>query len=126
MDPRINIISDRVHDFLSSLLADRRKTLFLGIFASFLLHLPFLGLPPQSSHVWRQTNTLAVAVNFSEESMDILRPRVNLREDGDGVTGMQFPSYEWGLAWCFKAFGQGYWVHHLYSLLILFIGGISR
>ena len=45
-------------------------------------------------HVWRQCNTMAVARNFYEEGMDILRPRVDRRGSTDGVTGMQFPSYE--------------------------------
>ncbi len=77
--------------------------LLLGL--HFMLSAPFLGLPPASVHVWRQCNTMAVARNFAEESMNILRPRVDRRNDTDGVTGMQFPSYEWLVAGIYRLFG---------------------
>lgn len=65
---------------------------------NFLLSAPFFSLPPASVHVWRQCNTMAVARNFYEESMNILQPRVDRRNATNGVTGMQFPSYEWLVA----------------------------
>lgn len=93
---------------------------WLGLIISLhvLFHLPFIHLPPCSIHVWRQCNTLAVARNFFEEDNDILRPRVDKRLDTDGVTGMQFPAYEWGLAQIYRITGEHYWVHRVWSLLI--------
>ena len=92
----------------SSLLATDRLPrwfwpLLLGL--NLALHAPFFGLPPASVHVWRQCNTLAVARNFYEEDMNILRPRVDRRNASDGVTGMQFPSYEWAVAAGYQAVG---------------------
>lgn len=72
---------------------------------SFGLHAPFFQLPPSGAHVWRQCNTLAVARNFYEEDMNILRPRVDRRGTTDGVTGMQFPAYEWLVAAGYHAVG---------------------
>ncbi len=72
---------------------------------SFLLHAPFFRLPPTSIHVWRQSNTMAVARNFYDEGMNILKPRVDRRNATDGVTGMQFPSYEWLVAGSYHLFG---------------------
>ena len=72
---------------------------------NFLLHAPFFNLPPIGPHTWRQCNTMAVARNFCEEDMNILRPRIDRRNDSDGVTGMQFPSYEWVVALSYKAMG---------------------
>lgn len=77
--------------------------LLLGL--NLALHAPFFRLPPASVHVWRQCNTMAVARNFSEEGMNILRPRVDRRGASDGITGMQFPAYEWLVAGSYQLFG---------------------
>ncbi|MFT7592683.1 MAG: hypothetical protein ACI9UJ_002622 [bacterium] len=55
-------------------------------------------MPPKGTHVWRQSNTSAVTRNFVEEDMNILKPRVDRRRNTDGVTGMQFPSFEFSAA----------------------------
>lgn len=72
---------------------------------NFLVHLPFFGLPPKGAHSWRQCNTMAVARNLYEEDMNLLRPRVDRRGATDGVTGMQFPAYEWLVAAGYKVLG---------------------
>lgn len=94
------------------------RWLLLTISLHLLFHLPFIHLPPCSIHVWRQCNTLAVARNFYEEDNNILQPRVDRRYDTDGVTGMQFPAYEWGLAQIYRISGEQYGVHRMWSLLI--------
>jgi hypothetical protein len=48
---------------------------------------------------------MAVARNFYEEDMNILRPHVDRRNATDGVTGMQFPSYEWVTAVGYRVMG---------------------
>jgi len=83
-----------------------------------LLHSAFLKLPPCSIHVWRQCNTLAVARNFFEEDNNLFKPRVDTRGTQNGVTGMQFPAYEWGLANIYKITGEHFIVHRIYSLVI--------
>ncbi|WP_165822194.1 ArnT family glycosyltransferase [Hymenobacter edaphi] len=72
---------------------------------NFLVHLPFFGLPPKGAHSWRQCNTMAVARNLYEEGMNPLRPRVDRRGASDGVTGMQFPAYEWAVAAGYQVLG---------------------
>lgn len=95
------------------------KKVLLGILLlNILTHLPFIHLPPCSIHVWRQCNTLAVARNFYEESNNIFQPRVDRRYDSDGVTGMQFPAYEWGLAQIYRITGEQYFIQRSYSLII--------
>ena len=81
-----------------------------------------MNLPPQSIHVWRQCNTLAVARNFHEENMDILKPRVDGRLDQSGVTGMQFPSYEYLVALGYGLVGEHQWVHRTVSFIIYCFG----
>ncbi len=86
------------------------------------IHLPFLNLPPVSRHVWRQTFTLSVARNFYKEEMNVFHPRVNNRGISNGITGMQFPSYEYGLAAIYFITGEHFWVNRLWSLLIFSMG----
>ena len=92
------------HNAITELLKPR-NCIFLCIFLTLIVHLPFFGLMPRSVHVWRQSHTLAVARNFYEESMNLFKPRIDGRKNKDGVTGMQFPFFEYNLAMIYKVFG---------------------
>lgn len=94
----------------------------IALAISFLLHLPFLNLPPYSQHTWRQALTLAMAENFYEEGMNLFLPRVNQRFDGNGITGSQFPLYEWLIAASYFIFGKAWWVHRIWSFLWTALG----
>jgi len=106
---------DKLHPHSSSMIR-----ISISIFV--IVHLFFINLPPCSIHVWRQCNTLSVARNFQEESANIFQPRVDRRFETNGVTGMQYPLYEWLLSFLFRLFGDGYWIHRLFSLLISITG----
>ena len=97
--------------------------LLIGL--NLLLHLPFFNQPPNSIHVWRQSNTMAVARNFYEEDMNILRPRVDRRNDSNGVTGMQFPSYEWVVALTYNMFGFHEAIPRIINWLIFLAGVVA-
>ena len=90
---------------------------------NFLAHLPFFGIPPKGTHSWRQCNTMAVARNFYEEDMNIMRPRVDQRGTSNGVTGMQFPAYEWTVAVTYHVFGFHETLPRVVNWLI-FVGGV--
>ncbi|MCC3155942.1 glycosyltransferase family 39 protein [Hymenobacter sp. 15J16-1T3B] len=92
---------------------------------SFLVHLPFFGLPPKGAHSWRQCNTMAVARNLYEEDMNPLRPRVDRRGASDGVTGMQFPAYEWVVAAAYKVLGFHESIPRVVSWLIFAAGLVA-
>ncbi len=92
---------------------------------NFLIHFPFMNTPPQSVHLWRQCNTLAVARNFYLEDMNIAHTRVDNRFETDGITGSHFPAYEYGVALLYKLFGEQFWVHRYFSLIIFYAGGIG-
>lgn len=94
----------------------------LLITLNFLLHVPAFPLPPTSIHLWRQSNTMAVARNFYEEDMNILRPRVDRRNDSSGVTGMQFPSYEWTVALAYKLLGFHESIPRVLNWLLFLLG----
>lgn len=101
------------------------KVIGLCLLLSLAIHAPFMDMPPNGNHLWRQCNTLSVARNFYEEDMNILRPRIDRREDTDGVTGMQFPSYEFLVACGYQAFGQQDWVHRTIQFVLFGFGLIG-
>jgi|JI7StandDraft_1071085.scaffolds.fasta_scaffold96525_2 hypothetical protein len=98
----------------------------LVVLVVFVIQIPLLNAPPQGTHFWRKCLTLSVARNFYEESMNPLKPRLDCRFDSDGVTGMQFPSYEYGLALLYHVTGEHYYVQRLYAFLlyVLFVAGV--
>ena len=82
-------------------------------------HLPYMKLPAVGNHVWRQCNTLAVARNYYEEDMDLLAPRIDKRYNTPGVTGPQFPAYDWTLAGLYKTTGFSESTHRWLSWVFM-------
>ncbi len=103
-------------------LLERRWILIAGIVLSAILHAPFVNRPPESVHLWRQANTLALARNFHTESMNLFKPRVDNRYHTNGVTGTPFPIYEYCLACIYKLTGEQYWVQRSYAFLWHIVG----
>ena len=105
------------------------RTFLTGLIALWLItHLPYMHLPACGNHVWRQCNTLAVAKNYADESMNLLEPRVDKRFDKSGITGPQFPAYEYVLALIYKGIGFSEHWHRWLSFLLmaLAIAGMYR
>ena len=83
-------------------------------------HRNHMHLEARGLHVWRQCNTLAVARNYYQEDMNILKPRVDHRKGTDGVTGMAFPLYEYLLASIYKEFGFKPYTHRFLQLFFVY------
>lgn len=94
------------------------KKFLLFFLVNLLVHLPFLHLPPCGTHVWRQCNTLAMSRNFAEEGMNILEPKIDRRNETNGITGSHFPLYEWILAAFSKLFGFSDLLARLFSVMV--------
>lgn len=101
----------------------KKFLLFLSL--NLLLHFPFLNLPPSGTHVWRQCNTLAMSRNFAEEGMNIVEPKIDRRNETNGITGSHFPLYEWTLASISKVFGFSDALARVFSLLIFTFGMLA-
>ncbi len=86
----------------------------------FVSHAFYLKIPASGHHVWRQCNTLAVARNYAEVDMNILYPRIDKNYGTDGITGPQFTSYDYTLAWLYRLFGFSQFTHRWWSLIISF------
>ena len=66
----------------------------------------YIGLPLADAHGWRQIFNADVARNFTEQSLNILYPRVNWGGAGDPVVSMEFPLLQWIAAVFFRQFGE--------------------
>ncbi|MBI3359344.1 MAG: glycosyltransferase family 39 protein, partial [Nitrospirae bacterium] len=66
---------------------------------------PFLFVRPDLTHLWRQTDTAAVARNFIEEDSNLFLPRVDIRGNLTGITGMEFPFYNYIVSLLYRIFG---------------------
>jgi len=86
---------------------NRKKSAILLLLLILLhigLHLKYIVLAPGGFHLWRQTQGLAVARNFYEEDMNILKPRVDNRGNLTGISGMEFPLVNFSVALTYKIF----------------------
>jgi hypothetical protein len=89
-------------------------------FISLLMHGSQLKKDLVGKHVWRQAQTQSNIINFYEEDMNILNPRVNDRGNGDGIYRMEFPLMQWMVAATYKIFGN----HIVICRLWMFLTGL--
>jgi len=87
----------------------------LAVFA--IAQAPLLLTPPDHVHTFRQALTAGVARNYLDDSADFLKPRVLEREHTDGVTGMEFPIYNYAIYLGYRIFG----FHHNLGKILSFV-----
>lgn len=103
--------------------------LIIGLFG--VTHLYKITAPVLDTHAWRQADTLAVARNFLQESANIFYPRIDIRQTYSGITGMEFPLYNYIIFLVAKVSGFGFWIGRALSTLfgvlgIVFLYGLLR
>ena len=113
-------------DFFQRLksLQSKKILLFLCLIQA-AIHAPYLNRPASGHHVWRQCNSLALARNYSEESMNLFLPRIDKRYNTPGITGPAFPAYEYALACIYKAIGFSESAHRFLSLSLSMLSIIA-
>ena len=82
---------------------------------------PFLLQPLGGLHKWRQADTAAVARNLAFESADPLHPRIDMRGDHSGITGMEFPLYQLAVAGGLAVAGD----HDAVGRIVSLIGAVA-
>ena len=95
----------------------------------FAAHVWRIGDGPMGYHEWREADTCMVAWNLHVEEFDMLRPRISVRGDGDGVCGQEFPLLNAVIAGGWTLFGeQQHWWPRLLSITaaIAMIIGLRR
>lgn len=105
------------------------------IFASVLLSMFFYyGLnktffdPPQSVHVWRQTNSISLTQNYYQYNLPFLEPEMHNQFGNGGISGKavgEFPVIYYFVAQLWKVFGKHEWIFKLVQIAILFMGLFS-
>jgi hypothetical protein len=104
------------------------KVIFIGAFIGlfFLYHLnETLFYPPQSVHIWRQTNSLSIAHNYYQDNLPFLQPEMHNQFCDQGNSGKavgEFPVIYYFVGQLWKLFGKQEWIFKLVHLTILFFG----
>ena len=109
--------------FLKKYMRNKFNLTFLVALILFIfINLPLITRPPVDQHSWRQTDTASVIRNFQEESPNILQPRIDMRQNYTGITGMEFPAYNY-LVYLFNIlFGFQHWMGRVVTLLFSVAG----
>ncbi len=96
-------------------------TFWIVIF--FLVRLFGITNPPlEKSHNWRQSTVAMVARNFVEVDANIFYPRIDIAGDRSGITGMEFPVFNYLIYLLSKVFGYDHWYGRLINLFVTSIG----
>ena len=103
-----------------------------AIFVTVLLILIYLfGLnktmfePPQSVHIWRQTNSVSMALNYYQDNTPFLEPAVHNQWCDSGYSGKtagEFPIVYYVVAKIWKITGYNIFIFRLVQIIILFMG----
>jgi len=89
----------------------------------FLIRLFHITQPPlEIAHNWRQSTGLMVSRNFYEIDANIFYPRVDMAGEKTGITGTEFPLFNYLIYLVAKVFGWDDWYGRLINLIVSSIG----
>jgi hypothetical protein len=118
--------------FLNSkrLLLIGKRHKFISFVAFFLLLVVFgyiaqLNQPPQSTHLWRQSDCASLALNYYQHGMELFKPQIhNLHADGHttGYATSECPYLYYTVAAFYKIFGPSHWVYRIVWSIIVLLG----
>lgn len=78
--------------------------------------------PIEIGHNWRQTTVTMVARNFLETDANILYPRIDIAGEKTGITGMEFPVFNYTIYLISDLFGYQHWYGRLLNVIISSLG----
>lgn len=78
--------------------------------------------PLEVGHNWRQTTVTMVARNFMEVDNDMLYPRVDIAGEKTGITGMEFPIFNYVIYCVSDILGYDHWYGRIINLLVSSFG----
>jgi len=99
-------------------------TVFIILLFTFNLNHTFFE-PPQSVHIWRQTNSLSLTLNYYQYDLPFFAPEMHNQFCDLGNSGMavgEFPIIYYAVAKLWKITGPQEWLFRLVQTLILFAG----
>jgi hypothetical protein len=80
---------------------------------------------PVSVHMWAMCDRGSVARNYAQSSMNFFLPRTNYTNEGEGITGLEFPLMNYLAAICYKVFGFSEFWYRFLMLLTVTMGLVS-
>ncbi|MEO8150225.1 MAG: glycosyltransferase family 39 protein [Bacteroidia bacterium] len=93
------------------------------IFIFFLIRLYGITNPPlEVAHNWRQTTVTMVARNFYEVDANVFYPRIDFAGEKTGITGMEFPFFNYLIYLVSLLFGYQHWYGRLINLIVSSFG----
>ncbi len=99
------------------------KNICFWIIIFFLIRLVGITNPPlEVGHNWRQTTVAMVSRNYLEIDPNIFFPRIDIGGEKTGITGMEFPIFNYIIFIIAKLFGYQHWYGRLINLIISSIG----
>lgn len=84
--------------------------------------------PPQSLHIWRQTNSLSITQMYYQSNLPLLQPEIQSQLADGGTSGKamgEFPILYYMVAKAWLVFGKSEALFRIFQLLILFAGLFS-
>ena len=81
--------------------------------------------PLEIGHNWRQTTVTMVSRNFLETDNNIFYPRIDIAGNKTGITGMEFPLFNYLTYLVSEIFGYQHWYGRLINLIISSLGLIK-
>jgi len=78
--------------------------------------------PLEIAHNWRQTTVTMVARNFIEIDANIFYPRIDIAGEKTGITGMEFPIFNYLIYLVSLIFGYQHWYGRLINLIVSSVG----
>lgn len=81
--------------------------------------------PPQSVHIWRQTNSLSITQNYYQYNLPFFEPEIHNQFCDGGYSGKavgEFPIIYYVVAKLWKVFGNEIWIFRMVQTLILLAG----
>jgi hypothetical protein len=78
--------------------------------------------PLEIGHNWRQALTNMITRNFLEDNSNILFPKIDMRGNGSGIIGSEFPLFNYISYLISAIFGYTHWYGRLVNLVVSSIG----
>ena len=78
--------------------------------------------PLEIGHNWRQSTVTMVARNFYEGDARIAYPKIDIAGEKSGITGMEFPIFNYLIYGTSEVFGYAHWYGRLINLFFSSIG----
>ena len=83
----------------------------------FVLHLFYISAPPNGYHIWLESDTAAVTLNYYQDNLPFLTPRTHELSSSENMTVMELPLYCYLGAMGYRLFGPNHFAPHLLTVL---------